>query len=140
MEWAQHEDAPLRSPKYPSADWSKVLVDSLVDLSWDRATDTPIPADGPWLVLQSERADQLATNVTPKLDPQWETALAHGYQPNDRLATVRDVTMTVVQTFEVQGQPETRRYAVSLALQLGTSPNGGYGVATTNNYVVKEIS
>jgi hypothetical protein len=136
--WAQYEDSPLQSPRYPQADWSKVLVDSLTDITWDDAIDTPIPAEGPWLALRAERAKQAVSNIRVALDQQWEHQIAAGYQPPDRLATARDVTLTVVQRTTVAGHVVSKRFEVSLALQLGTSRRGGYGVAATNNYVVKE--
>jgi hypothetical protein len=138
LAWAQYEDAPLESPNYPRADWSKVLVDSLTDLTWDNAASTPVPADGLWLALQAERATQAVRDVKIALDPQWEQKIAAGYQPPDRLATVRDVTLTVSQRTTVAGRPSTTAYDVSLSLQLGTSPRGGYGVAATDNYVIKK--
>lgn len=138
ISWVQYENAPLRSPNYPAKDWTKVLVNSLTDLSWDDATDTPIPADGPWLALRAERATQTVSNVQTGPDPQWEQTIAGGYQPPDQLATVRDVSLTVTEKVAEAGQVRTSVYDVALALQLGTSPRGGYGVAVTNNYVVKE--
>jgi len=140
ISWAQYEDAPLRSTQYPPADWSKVLVDSLTDLTWDDADDTPIPADGPWLALRSEQAQESVSDVTVSLDPQWEQQIASGYQPPDSLATVRDVTFTITQHASAGGSREST-FSVALAVQLGSSPrDGGYGVAATNNYVVKEVS
>jgi hypothetical protein len=138
--WAQSEDAPLRSPNYPQADWTKVLVDSLTDLTWDDASDTPIPADGPWLASRSEHARDTVSDVRVELDPQWEQQIAAGYQPPDPLATARDVSLTVTRTTRVAGRSVTARFAVSLALQLGTARGGGYGVAATNNYVIRQVS
>ncbi len=138
--WAQSEDAPLRSPNYPTADWSKVLVDSLTDLTWDSAIETPIPADGPWLALQAERGRDVVSGLRISLDPQWEQKAATGYAAPDPLATVRDVSLTVTQTTSVGGHAESRRFDVALAVQLGSSPGGGYGVAATNNYVIKEVA
>ena len=140
LSWAQYEDAPLQSSNYPRADWSKVLVDSLTDLTWDDAIDTPVPADGLWLALRSERATQTVSDVKVTVDPQWEQRVAAGFQPPDPLATVRDVTLTVTQHTNTPGAAATTRYQVALALQLGTSSHGGYGVAATNNYVVKKVS
>lgn len=139
LSWAQYEDAPLRAPNYPPADWTKILVDSLTDLTWDGALDTPIPAEGPWLALRSERATQTVDNVRVTVDQRWEQAVARGFQPTDPLATARDVTLTVLQHTRTSGHTVTKRFAVSIALQLGSSAHGGYGVATTNNYVIKEI-
>jgi hypothetical protein len=139
--WAQWEDSPLRSPNYPQADWSKVLVDSLTDLTWDDASETPIPADGPWLALRSESARDTVSDVRAELDPQWEQQIAAGYQPPDGLATVRDVSLTVTRHVVVAGRPSVSRFAVSLAVQLGTAARGaGYGVAATNNYVARQVS
>jgi hypothetical protein len=139
--WAQYEDSPLHSPNYPQADWSKVLVDSLTDLTWDDASDTPIPAGGPWLALRSESARDTVRDVRVELDPQWEQQIAAGYQPPDELATARDVSLTVTRHVVVAGRPSVSRFAVSLALQLGTAARGdGYGVAATNNYVAKQVS
>jgi hypothetical protein len=139
--WAQWEDSPLHSPNYPQADWSKVLVDSLTDLTWDDANETPIPADGPWLALRSEAARDTVSDVRVELDPQWEQQIAAGYEPPDSLATARDVSLTVTRRVIVAGHPSVSRFAVSLALQLGTAAHGdGYGVAATNNYVAKQVS
>lgn len=138
--WAQSEDAPLRSTNYPTADWSKVLVDSLTDLTWDAATETPIPADGPWLALQAERGCDVVSGLHVSLDPQWEQRLATGYAAPDPLATVRDVSLTVTETTSTGGHQDSRRFDVALAVQLGSSPGGGYGVAATNNYVIKEVA
>lgn len=140
LQWAQYEDAPLRSRNYPQADWSKVLVDSLTDLSWDSASASPIPPDGQWLALRSERATDSVSDVVVALDPEWERRVADGYQPPDPLATVRDVSLTVTERVHLGQRVRTSRYDVALAIQLGTSPSGGYGVAATNNYVVKEHS
>ena len=138
--WVQYEDSPLQSPNYPRADWTKVLVDSLTDLTWDQALETPIPAQGEWLALRSEQAWQTVTDLKVVTDPVWEQQIAGGYQPPDALATVRDVSFTVVQRTTVSGHVRVARFAVSLALQLGTSTHGGgYGTAVTNNYVIKEI-
>jgi hypothetical protein len=141
LAWVQSEDAPLRSPNYPQADWSKVLIDSLTDLTWDDAADTPIPADGPWLALRSEQARDAVSDVRIELDPQWEQQIAAGYQPPDPLATARDVSLTVTRHTVAAGRPATARFAVSLAVQLGTAAGGdGYGVAATNNYVIRQVS
>lgn len=140
ISWAQFEDSPLRSANYPWPDWSKVLVNSLTDLTWDDATDTPIPPVGEWLALRSERAMQSVRDVKVSLDPQWEQQIASGYQPPDPFATVRDISLTVVRRTVVSGRPTETHFAVSLALQLGTSQvAGGYGVAATNNFVIKEV-
>jgi hypothetical protein len=139
LSWAQYEDAPLRAPNYPSTDWTKVLVDSLTDLTWDNALETPIPAEGPWLALRSARTTQSVRDVQVTLDQRWEQAVASGYQPADPLATARDVTLTLIRRSQMSGRMVVQRFAVSIALQLGSSPRGGYGVATTNNYVIKEI-
>ena len=139
--WAQYEDSPLQSPRYPKPDWTKVLVDSLTDLTWDQADATPIPADGPWLALQSESARETVTEVKVTLDPAWEQRINTGYQPPDPLATERDVTLTVAQRTAASGRTITTTYAVSIDLQLGTSARGsGYGVAATNNFVIKQVS
>jgi hypothetical protein len=139
--WAQYEDSPLHSPNYPQADWSKVLVDSLTDLTWDDASETPIPADGPWLALRSESARDTVSDVRVELDPQWEQQIAAGYEPPDELATARDVSLTVTRHVVMAGRPSVSRFAVSLALQLGTAARGdGYGVAATNNYVARQVS
>lgn len=140
ISWAQYEDAPLRSPRYPSADWTKVLVDSLTDLSWDSAQDTPIQPDGPWLALRSEQARQTVGDVKVSLDPRWEQKIADGYQPPDPLATVRDVALTISQRTAVGARTAVSTFSVALDLQLGSSARGnGYGVAATNNYVIKEV-
>jgi hypothetical protein len=139
LAWAQYEDAPLRAPNYPPPVWTKVLVDSLTDMTWDDALDTPVPAEGPWLALRSEHATQSVRDVQVTLDQRWEQAVASGYQPADPLATARDVTLTVTRRSQMSGHTIVQRFAVSIALQLGSSPRGGYGVATTNNYVIKEI-
>jgi hypothetical protein len=140
MSWAQYENAPLRSPNYPRADWTKVLVDSLTDLTWDAADDTPIPADGPWLAARSEHAKDSVSTVKVSLDPQWEQQVANGYQPPDPLTTVRDVSLTVTEHAEAAGRPSVSTFAVSLSLQLGSSSSAdGYGVAATNNYVIKVV-
>jgi len=139
LAWAQYEDAPLQSSNYPRADWSKVLVDSLTDLTWDDAIDTPVPAAGLWLALRSERATQTVSGLKVSVDSQWEQQVAAGFQPPDPLATVRDVTLTVVQHANTPGAAATTRYQIALALQLGTSSHGGYGVAATNNYVVNKV-
>ena len=135
LSWAQYEDAPLRSSNYPAADWSKVLLDSLSDITWDNATDTPIPADGPWLALRAQQAIDTVSAVKVSVDQQWEQQVAAGYQPADPSATVRDVTLTVTRHATVFGRRVTQRFAISLDLQLGASPHGGYGIAATNNYV-----
>ena len=137
--WAQYEDAPLDSPRYPRADWTKVLVDSLTDLSWDGALDTPVPAAGAWSAFASAHAVDSVSDVVVSVDPTWEQKVADGFQPSDRLATARDVTLTVTQAMTEYGRRVVHRYAVSLALQLGTSPRGGYGIAVTNNFVSKEM-
>lgn len=140
VSWAQYQDAPLQSAQYPKTDWSKVLVNSLTDLTWDAADDTPIPADGPWLALRSERTHQSVSDVKVSLDPKWEQQVADGYQPPDPLATVRDVSLTITQRATAAG-PRESTFSVSLAVQLGSSARGdGYGVAATNNYVIKEAS
>ena len=139
--WAQYEDSPLQSPNYPRSDWAKVLVDSLTDPTWDGATDTPVPADGPWLALRAERATDAVSQVHVSPDPVWQQRIANGYQPPDRFATDLDVTLTITRRVTVAGRTTATRYAVALALQLGTAANGaGYGVAATNNYVIKEVS
>jgi hypothetical protein len=135
ISWAQFEDAPLHSTNYPAADWSKVLVDSLTDLTWDNATDTAIPGDGPWLALRAEHATDSVSNVRVTVDQQWEQQIAGGYQPSDQLATVRDLSLTVVRHALVSGRDVAQRFSVSFAVQLGSSPRGGYGVAATNNYL-----
>jgi hypothetical protein len=132
--WAQYEDAPLRSGKYPRDDWSKVLVDSLTDLTWDQATQTPIPAAGPWAVLASEHATWRVDRATSRVDPQWEQQVADGYQPGDRLASVWDVDLHITQRSKVG----TSGLDVSLAVQLGTSARGRYGVAATNNFELRK--
>lgn len=140
LAWAQHEDAPLRSRNYPEADWTKVLADSLTDLTWDGAPATPIPADGPWLALRSEQARDTVTDVRVSLDAQWEQRIANGYQPPDPMATERDVSLTVTRHTTVAGRRTVTRFAVNLDLQLGTSVRGGgYGVAATNNYVTAKV-
>jgi hypothetical protein len=147
LAWAQYEDAPLHSSDYPEPDWTKVLADSLTDLTWDEATATPVPADGPWLALRSEQARDTVIDVRISLDPHWEQRIANGYQPPDPLATERDVSLTVTRHTTVGGRHTTvggkrtvTRFAVSLDLQLGTSVRGGgYGVAATNNYVTAEV-
>lgn len=139
--WAQYEDSPLQSPRYPKPDWTKVLVDSLTDLTWDQADATPIPADGPWLALQSESARETVSDVKVALDPAWEQRISTGYQPPDPLATERDVTLTVTQQTVIAGRTTTSAYAISIDLQLGTSTQGtGYGVAATNNFVIRQVS
>jgi len=138
ISWAQYEDAPLRAANYPRADWSKVLVDSLTDLTWDDAVDTPIPAEGPWLARRAEHAVDVVSDVRVTLDQQWERLIANGYRPPDPLATARDVTLTVTRRTKVSGRVTKTRFELSLAVQLGTSPRGGYGVAATDNYVIKE--
>lgn len=141
LAWAQYEDAALKSPKYPRQDWTKVLVDSLTDLSWDGAAQTPVPADGPWLALRSEQSRQTVSDVKVALDPLWEQRIGSGYQPPDPRATERDVTLTITRRTDVGARTSLTNYSVSLALQLGTSTRGaGYGVAATNNYVIKQVS
>jgi hypothetical protein len=140
IEWAQYEDSPLRSPNYPRADWSKVLVNSLTDLTWDDAADTPVPADGPWLALRSMSAVDTVSDVVAKLDEDWEQQIASGYQPPDPIATERDVTLVVTRHSVASGKATVTKYAVSIAVQLGTNSHGGYGVAATNNYVSQEMS
>ena len=139
LAWAQYEDAPLRSPSYPRADWTKVLVDSLTDLSWDGALDTPVPAAGAWSAFASAHMIDSVSDVVVSVDPTWEQKIQSGYQPPDRLATARDVTLTVTERTTEYGHPVVHRFALSLALQLGTSARGGYGIAATNNYVRKEM-
>lgn len=137
--WAQFESAPLASPHYPRQDWTKVLVDSLTDLTWDDATDTPIPAEGPWLALQADGARDTVSDVHVALDPTWEQQLANGYRPADDLSTARDVTLTITRRVSTGGSTRINKYAVALAVQLGTSPRGGYGAAATNNYVIEAV-
>jgi hypothetical protein len=140
LAWAQYENSPLRAPNYPQDDWTKFLVNALTDLTWDAAIDTPVPAEGVWLALRVQHARQTVTDLRVSMDPTWERLVARGYQPPDPLATARDVTATVVRQTEVAGHTVRETFAVSIALQLGTSPLGGYGVAVTNNYVVKEVN
>jgi hypothetical protein len=138
--WAQYEDAPLQSPNYPRADWTKVLVDSLTDLTWDAAADTPIPADGPWLALRAEHCTQTVSEVKVSTDVEWEQQVVNGYQPSDPLATVRDVSLTVTQHAKVSGHAATSTFSISLSVQLGSSLRGdGYGVAATNNYLIRQV-
>jgi hypothetical protein len=139
LAWAQYEDAALRSPNYPQIDWTKVLVDSLSDLTWDSATDTPIPAEGAWLAQRSELVSQTVSNMKIVLDTQWEAQIAAGYQPPDPLATVRDVTATITQRSTVGATVTTTTYSVALDVQLGTSVRGDYGAAATNNYVISRV-
>lgn len=134
--WAQYEDAPLRSANYPRADWSKVLVDSLTDLTWDRATQTPIPAAGPWAVLASEHAIWRVDRATSRVDPQWEQQVSDGYEPTDRLTSVWDVDLHVIQRSKLG----TSNLDLSVAVQLGTSPRGSFGVAVTNNFDLRRVS
>lgn len=138
LAWAQFEDAPLPSPHYPRADWSKVLTDSLTDPGWDGAVDTPIPADGPWLALRSERARDVVSAVRIVPDPRWQAKIAGGWQPPDPLAGELDASATVTEHAVTGGRPHVARYSVSLIVQLGTSPHGGYGVAATNNFVSRK--
>jgi hypothetical protein len=139
--WAQWEDSPLRSLNYPVNDWPKVLVDSLTDLTWDQALDTPIPADGPWLTLAAERGWQTVSDVKVSLDPIWEQYLATGSQLPDPLAAGRAVTATLILHATVSGRPTTSRFSVSLELQLGSAlHHGGYAMAATNNYVISQVS
>lgn len=141
LSWVQYEDAPLRSPNYPSADWSKVLIDSLTDLTWDGANDTPVPAGGQWLALHAQQGWQTVTDVQVSTDATWEQQIAAGYQPPDPLATARDVSLTVAQHTTVAGRTVVTRYAVSLQLQLGSSPrHAGYAMAVSDNYVVQAVS
>ncbi len=84
ISWAQYEDSPLRSSNYPQPDWTKVLVNSLTDITWDQADDTPIPADGQWLALHAQGARDSVSNVRVVLDPQWEQGVATGYSPRTR--------------------------------------------------------
>jgi hypothetical protein len=140
ISWAQYEDALLRSPNYPSSDWSKVLVDSLTDLTWDDAVDTPIPGDGPWLAMRAQHGWQTVSNVKVSADSTWEQQITDGYQPADPLSTVRDVSLTVIQHTTVSGRPALSRFSVSLQLQLGSSPrHAGYAMAVTNNYVIRTV-
>jgi hypothetical protein len=139
LAWVQSEDSPLQASNYPRADWSKFLLDSLTDLTWDEAIDTPIPADGPWLALGASGSTDTVSDVKVSLDTVWEQKIASGYQPPDQLATARDTTFTVTR-HDPRDEATTRRYSVSLVVQLGTRVDGGYGVAATNNYVVKEVS
>lgn len=138
VSWAQYEDSPLRSTNYPQPDWTKVLVDSLTDITWDQADDTPVPADGQWLALRAQGARDSVSDVRVVLDPQWEQGIATGYSPPDPLSTVRDVTLTVTRHSGSGHSSRTSRFAVALSIQLGTGSRGGYGVATTNNYVTRE--
>jgi len=138
--WAQWEDSPLRSPSYPQQDWSKALVDSLTDLSWDSATATPVPAQGQWLGLSAERGSQSVSDVRVSLDPIWERYIDAGNQPPDPLATARDVTATVTLRTTVARRVTTSTYSVGLVVQLGSSPrHGGYAMAITNDYVIKKV-
>jgi hypothetical protein len=137
--WAQYEDAPLQSPNYPRADWTKVLVNSLTDLTWDTATDTPIPAEGPWLAQRSAQARDAVSDMKVSPNAEWEQQVSNGYQPPDPLATVRDVSLTVTEHAELAGRDTVTRFAVRLSLQLGTSYRGdGFGVAATNDYVIRQ--
>jgi hypothetical protein len=136
--WAQYEDAPLRTPRYPRADWTKVLVNSLTDLTWDDATQTPIPSEGDWLALRSEGSEDTVADVRTMVDPIWEKKVSEGYQPNDSLTTVIDVRLTVIRRTSTGGRVTQSRISIAIALQLGSSPRGGYGVAASNEYVAKE--
>lgn len=137
LAWVQYENAPLRSARYPEADWTKVLVDSLTDPSWDEATDTAIPSEAVWQALANQHTEAQVSAVAARVDPQWEQKVTGGYDPTDHLMTVWDVTFRLTQ----RGDARSRHsYDVSLALQLGTSPRGLYGVAATNNYVIREVN
>lgn len=140
ISWAQSEDSPLRSPNYPPADWSKVLVESLTDLTWDDATMTPIPADGEWLELSSQQAWQTVSQISVSLDKTWEQYIADGNNPPDALASARDVTATVEQQAEVANTAVTTVMAVSFIVQVGSSPqHGGYAAAVVNDYQERKV-
>lgn len=139
--WVQWEDAPLRSTDYPAADWSKVLIDSLTDLTWDQSTDTPIPADGPWLALAAEGGWQSVSDIAVSVDPTWEQYLNGGGQPPDPMAAGLAVTATITLHTALSGRARTATFAVSLEVQLGSSPrHSGYAMAVTNNYVLKQVN
>jgi hypothetical protein len=141
IRWAQWEDSPLRASNYPRSVWSKVLVNSLTDLTWDNALDTPVPAVGEWLALRSQQGRQTVSELKVSLNPVWEKYIADGNQPPDRLATVRDVSLTVTVHTVVSGKAVVSKYSVYLAFQLGSSTrHAGYAMAVSNNYAVRKVS
>jgi hypothetical protein len=136
--WAQNEDSPLRAAGYPKADWTKVLVFSLTDISWEDAADTPIPSEGAWLGLQAQHVQQVASGITVSTDPTWEQLTAGGYVPPDPMAVERDVSLVLTVHCVLAGVQTTSRLSVSLKLQLGSSPTRpGYAVAASNGYLVR---
>ncbi len=86
LSWAQYESAPLIAKQYPKADWSKFLIDALTDLSGENRTDTPIPADGPWLALHTGRAGGVRHKLTNAGDPPEVRDSEVRHDPNLRVA------------------------------------------------------
>jgi hypothetical protein len=137
LAWAQNEDSPLRAVGYPKADWTKMMLDSLTDITWEDAADTPIPSPGAWLAFQAQQVRQVASAITVTSDPTWEQLIAGGYVPPDPMAVERDVSLVLTVHRTVAGLSSTSHLSVSLKLQLGSSPRRpGYALAASNGYLV----
>jgi hypothetical protein len=138
LAWAQNEDSPLRAIGYPKADWTKMMLDSLTDITWEDAADTPIPSPGAWLAFQAQQVQQVASAITVTSDPTWEQLIAGGYVPPDPIAVERDVSLVLTVHRMVAGLPTTSHLSISLKLQLGSSPRRpGYAIAASNGYLVR---
>jgi hypothetical protein len=141
IQWAQYESAPAVEPGIPESIDAKVLVDSLTDPSWDGADPTPIPANGPWLSLTAQRGYTTVNDVRVQTDPDWETKIADGYTPPDRLMTMRVVSATVTLHTLVAGRAQSADTSVSIKVMLGSSPrHDGYAAMATGSYTVRAVN
>lgn len=142
LSWAQYQSAPMfdDGSGFSAADRAKLLALSLTDPTTTNSGSPVVPTESQWQSLAAQSARWTATNVTANPDPQWEAALASGYQSPDQLTTWVDVSATVTAQVHLGSAVATHRSAVSFRLLLGTSPRGRYGAVAVYGYMSRTVS
>lgn len=139
LSWAQYESAPMfdDGTGLSPSNRAKLLALSLTDPTTTNTGAPVVPTGSGWQSLAAQSAQQTVTSVTATPDPQWEAALAAGYQSPDRLTTWVDVSATVTTRVLLGHTPTTHRTTVAFRLLLGTSLRGRYGAVAVYAYQSK---
>ncbi len=118
LRWAQAESAAELIPGIPSAIGAKALYIDLTDASLGDLPSSPVPSAAVWNLNEQRGIQQKVEGVFAHPDAGWEELVSEGFQSDDPLLTLFDLTGTLVTTDHGRSttQPFTMVLGVGSAL------------------------
>ncbi len=133
--WLVAESAPDLMPGIPAAFAERTLYVSVMEPSLARGL-FPLPSAGPWALDAREHVRFSASDIEVQLDPEWQSMVDAGWQPQDLRAAVEDVSGILSVT---RGRSVTRR-RFWLVVQVGSARFAdSYGAALVSDWKESEL-